>query len=353
MPALRSGTETKTQTVNMALAVLEGQVQEIRNMLQQLNGSQGAVNDRFNAIDEHLKDLEAQSSSTPVGSTLSMFHGYSFENPRSWLSKYEAHGNFHRWDNVRLCAGIPLALAGLAETWYRGLTDAAKNNFEQFKNEFLAKFKIVANWSDDEALLERKQRENETVESYLADVQAKCHRLNKSPEDQKMYLLRGLRPSIKVYVLGQKPKTVEEVWENAKIGESLSKITSESTPFVAAPVSPELAVAIHRLEKRTDDMMNSIKKRERSRADYTGQRQVRASPRKYQDPDRQRPENRFQSRNAPRSNRGYQGRTADGKPICNKCKQIGHIARTCGVVCYRCDKLGHFQRDCIVKMSSN
>ena len=79
-------------------------------------------------------------------------------------------------------------------------------------------------------LADRKQRPDETVEAYVADIERRCCQLSKTPEERMEVFIRGLLPDIGSHVIKAHPNTVDDAVTQARLAQST---TTRSGPQTA------------------------------------------------------------------------------------------------------------------------
>lgn len=264
----------------------------------------------------------------------SQFSGMSSEyNPRNWLDRYVIYGDLNNWDDERKCQALRLFLSGPAEIWYTELPEDRLGDWGFIQEQFIAQF-VDSNpkWLLEQKLFMRKQEDSESVENYISDMRVQAARLGKSPDEKLTYFVRGLRPEIRSYVIGQSPANLAEAEQKARIGESIALISkSENNPQPKVAMVEEKSFLVDLLKKQTEVLDKVMSKLDNMQ------------------------------RTPPKSS--YQNRMVNGKPVCTYCKKIGHTINSCiqansrdnfrrnmgprpQIRCHNCAQLGHLARNC-------
>ena len=155
----------------------------------------------------------------------------------------------------------------------------------------------------------RRQGSHEPLESYIEDIDARAQRLQLSDLETMQCFMQGLRQHLKEHVILQLPGSYAEATAAARLKNSLHASDTTSNQFAASatanlnspptfnnntPVSHE---DLHALQQQLQALQTQL--------------------------GRRNPEPAFRQGNTRNS------RTTDGRPICNLCNKVGHIASRC------------------------
>lgn len=269
---------------------------------------------------------KAQPSVPPSGSNNIKFPSFSGDgnsDVNSFIRNLNLTGAYHNMNSTQKANLLPLLLTGTAQLWFHSATHLSGKSYEELCDALVQQFHTEADmWVLKQQIANRKQMPNETVAQFASDIRSLGHRLNLPSEQNLNTFVQGLRPGLKNYVVLQRPKTFAEAENLAKLKETLpddrpvdrtdeilkaialSKTTAEpkiaayNTPFTSNNASR----ANHSYEKPLGrDEITQIITQELRR-----------------------------SRNQQTQGQDYRNRrTFDGKPICNYCKKVGHIAYVC------------------------
>jgi len=265
-----------------------------------------------------------------VGFRPQTFTGMSDQDPRRWLQRFESYCQISNLQGQRKLEAFQLLLDGPAEIWYRGLALENRNNWvnteQQFRNKFINANNL--NWVKEQSLLTRVQGKNEKVETYIADIRVKCNQLNKTEDETKSIMIRGLLPNIRAFVIGQQPQNLDAAESKARLAESIEnmKQANNSVNAIHTPVSGvsevlgDVVGALRTQGKQIETLTQSMARINRGSA-FSPQRTF-----------------------VPR------GGNADW---CNRCNRRGHTVTNCyrfphsnELTCYRCGFKGHVQSKC-------
>lgn len=249
---------------------------------------------------------------------LEKFTGAVDQDPTDWLQKvddiFEA-GKVEKSDRRRLVVTL---FGTEVINWYR--SENLSSEYDIFKQEFIKAFtspgyrlKIYSK------IINRRQRLDETAQSYSFDILALCSKLNpEMPESEKiLHLLRGLKPTLLQRVMMYDPSTCEELLRYAKRAEVVEDITQPVTtaPTVQTSTTDDAIETTAALRHSTINTNYS--------SSPTPGYQNRSS--NYQQP---RSSSSFNNNNQFRSARQPR-RTPSSKVICYNCNGFGHFSYQC------------------------
>ena len=220
---------------------------------------------------------------------------------------------------------LPLLLKGNANVWFSATT-LPDTTYEKLCEALKTQFHTESDvWLLRQQLLNRKQTQNETVAQFTSEIRKLCQRLQVSAEESVNYLLNGLRPELKNYVILQRPKTFAEAETHAKIREAIPETktgdrTDEILRALAELKSSEPKIAAYNTAYNAPFATGN-----NPRVSYTQERPLgRDEVTQIIRQELRRARNQ-QTRGQDYRNR----RTFDGRPICNYCQKPGHIAYVC------------------------
>ncbi|KAH7982839.1 hypothetical protein HPB52_007400 [Rhipicephalus sanguineus] len=140
-----------------------------------------------------------------------VFRGAPEESISEWLLCYEHVASLNNWDQATKVKFLYLALDGDAKKWHTTqILTGAPNSWEEWAT--LLKTSFTSRHSVEIAYLRlenRTQLPSETPEQYYYDVVQLCARVNPSmtEDDRLRHLMRGLRPDVQEKMIIANPET--------------------------------------------------------------------------------------------------------------------------------------------------
>ena len=258
-----------------------------------------------------------------------------------------------------------------ASSWFSSLDEKLRDDYrtviKHFEDRYLPA--PISRWKRASEIWSRDQRQTESVDDYYADMLRKARDIDQdvSEEDPmtRYAIMRGLRPTLRTYVMQQNPRTTTELLEAAKIAEAT--VTDSAPSF-----NTEILDAISRLEQRVTNSINNDRDNRRVTFNRSPS-QPRRDTRRYRDDDntarRSPTPRRSWGRPAPTTPppaARYQQQTTPGfvpryqqpmmptttqqpvQPGCTRCGRL-HLPGNCvarGKLCRNCGKMNHFAICC-------
>jgi len=317
------------------------------------------------------------------------FNGGISDNGQSWLAKFELWSQYKGVNNQRKLAAMPLLLQQNAATWFQILPADRKDTFDNLRAAFVERYgqNQLAPWQRATRVWCMEQRPTEPVQDFVASIVQAANEAGLTDEQRLQAVIKGLRPSIRQYVLRQQPANIEELLAAA--------ILAERTDLPPASASADVGVIadiVMRLEKQFQQFTVAAFADRRRRDDGEQRRRYDRSvspPRSPPPPapstqdvrDSSRPSargrfnsSRYQrqqpdepSRSASRGERGVrfeertpadQTRRAFGPPpqVCDSCGSDSHPRWRCRyrtVKCFSCNRTGHKSSVCRAAQRGN
>ena len=151
------------------------------------------------------------------------FQGFKTKNPTQWLQKFEDFARISRWTNEGKCYTFGLLMSGPSGSWFANLSDKIRQTYALLKTSFLTTYGIdeAMKLAHDVEFSGLRQKEDETVESYIETMITKAAELGKDEDDIRDAILRGLQPHVQAYVLSKGPRKLADVISSSKVGEKL------------------------------------------------------------------------------------------------------------------------------------
>ena len=221
-----------------------------------------------------------------------------------------------------------LHLKGNASIWFNTSPDLVDKAYPELSAALKEQFHSASDkWLLRQKLNDRKQLPTESVSEYASDIRRTCQRIDLPRSECVNYFVQGLKPEIKNYVVLQRPGTLEEAENHAKLKESVPEkktddrideilkaiaalVKQAQTPTVAAydsysnPQNPTRAQRENQPISK-EDIAQIVSQQIRQELRRTNNSQFNRAP-----PNRNR-------------------RSFDGRPICDYCNKVGHIAYAC------------------------
>ena len=155
------------------------------------------------------------------------FSGRIDEDFIAWKKHTERNLKFLNWDARKCAAYIPTLLQDKALRYYETLSDTITSNKDAVFESLTTKFSTAAKGMlQINKLLERTQRDTETVEEYSRYITQNFSTLGISDEFTKItHFVAGLKPHLGAEVIKANPSTLEDVEQTAMLAELAHKQT--------------------------------------------------------------------------------------------------------------------------------
>ena len=240
-----------------------------------------------------------------------------------FLRQLDQAAIFYKLTDSQKAEVLPLLLTGNANVWFSASSHFTGKTYNQLCEELIKQFHSQSDiWLLRQQLLNKKQTENESVAQFATEIRRLCQRLDVPGEQSIYHFLNGLRPELKNYVILQRPKTFAEAETHAKLREVLSETkTGDRTDEILSALAelkssgePKIAAYNVPFTNSNSPRVSETQEKPLGRDEIT--QIIRQELRR--------------SRNQQTQGQDYRNRrTFDGRPICNYCQKLGHIAYVC------------------------
>jgi hypothetical protein len=249
---------------------------------------------------------------------IEIFNGTEEQDPVTWLQTIDELFDATKTDKNDRRRFLPMYFGEDVKKWYR--SGDQNSEYDEFKKQFINAFtSSTYKWKISTKLMNRRQGNDESVQSYYYDVLSLCARYNPNmQEDEKIvYLSRGLKPSIQQQVIIGNPQKCKDLFEQAKRAEAAAAIIQPSMTVTSATPTEdvdETTAALRRI---------SINKNSR-RNDQSTWTSKRDSNHRWSQ------QQQFSNNNYYNNNQSRQSSQRDPSQLqCYNCNGIGHYAYQC------------------------
>ncbi|UYV60919.1 K02A2.6-like [Cordylochernes scorpioides] len=274
------------------------------------------------------------------------------EDPRPWIESLEEIGFLYHWADYIISRYAAMNMIGSAKTWLN-LHKVSFTSWENFKNRLIEDFASDANKEEMRMRLNRIQQWNEPAIRFAEDILVLCNKVDPQMEEETKinWVIGGLKKEYSFALHLNPPKNTNELLEIGKKLDLFEKNYQEraekSKAIYNGPRSPRShhqeqwknATSFRRPYQNTSKpqapapryYQNTSKPQAPTPRYYQNKPlpQVSAPRRSYTPNPEPKPVYPSKTYNKnPNSNRN---RTKDGRPICFKCNNPGHVARYCRV----------------------
>jgi hypothetical protein len=179
-----------------------------------------------------------------------------------WLEKFNMYCAFKKLggeDKLRL---FHLLMKDRAADWLRALPEHKKQDIDSVTQEFILRHQLscVEKWRQKAELWKRKQLPTESVDDYVATMQATARRL-KMPEPYLAdAIMQGLHPELRLHVLHSKAETVDEILEAARVSEVAHSANITSASQMEALTAKVDLLLTNMVANKTEETTSAPKK---------------------------------------------------------------------------------------------
>ena len=167
---------------------------------------------------------------TNIG-TIASFRGAPTENINEWITQFNWISNINQWTDDVKCALLPGYLEDVAKIWYSTLSVRDRSSYQIVQERLQQAFQQVTSPVQHlNQLLLRTQTKQESVETYAYNKLKLCEDLNKdiAKSDRVTYLIQGMKPQLRSYLLDRKPTSVIQAIQLARESKTTSTLMLNS-----------------------------------------------------------------------------------------------------------------------------
>jgi len=157
------------------------------------------------------------------------FKGENNDNIEEFIRNFKRAAQLCGWSSSKQAQALPLYLKGIANQWFNSLVNKDTLSLDKLIQKLKEEFSSEGlKWRLRQNLAQRKQKANESLNIYKTDIRSHCKRLDLPKSEWLHHFVKGLTPDIKYYVILQKPRTLEQAENLARLKESVSFTASEA-----------------------------------------------------------------------------------------------------------------------------
>lgn len=205
------------------------------------------LSNRLRVLENHIaNNTTNMPDKMNINYKIEPFSGTSSQKAFEFVQKFKSVSKFHEYSKDHQANAFPLHLEGAAALWFDNLADGSKDTIDNILTHFETKFISSAKWSNNHALVNRRQGKDEKIDVYIYAIKLLCTQLTKSSADTINYIIMGLRPNIKAFVITHNPQTLEECERLCVLGEtvlSLSEPEPQKASESISAIQPAQAMA--------------------------------------------------------------------------------------------------------------
>jgi hypothetical protein len=173
-------------------------------------------------------------SITDTAFALQPFSGstHSGVSAEKWLEKFRRYVAFKKITEADQVQLFHLLMRDQAADWLAALPDARKMFIQDLMHEFMKRHELsrVEKWRQTADLWKRKQAVDESVDDYVASMQAAARRINMAADSLIDAVIQGLLPQIRLHVLHTGADSIESILDAARVSEAAHAAnTSQNT----------------------------------------------------------------------------------------------------------------------------
>ncbi len=304
--------------------------------------------------------IEMEGSLSPPS-----FSGDGTQNASLWWDSVTNYSTYRGLNDQQTVALFPLLLRETALGWFQTLPEGSRDTTEHLKPAFLDAFgqPEATRWSRERMLYSMQQTPSQTTLQFVTKVRTAADGLKLDDAHLLRLIIGGLRPSIRAFVLQQKPATIKELLTAATVAEQTAP-PSDSTLAVDS-----LMTELQAIRQQMSAMMPQVREARspspsprRPRVHFQDQGPQKTTyqpqPRYQQQPARpfSRPPSPAARRWPPQSQSQPQQTSGRRQPLgpdasqstCYSCGK-SHRRASCPnrhSICFFCHKEGHLQKVC-------
>jgi len=149
------------------------------------------------------------------------FRGRSSDDPETFLRQFVHCCQYKEYTEPKKFTFFKLLLLDSAADWLDQQPLAVSGDFDRLRQAFEERYKTPDIWKHIAAkeIFNRRQKADENVEGYIVSMRKLAKMIAADDKITSYAILDGLKPHISMYVTQQKPETIQQILEAAKIAE--------------------------------------------------------------------------------------------------------------------------------------
>lgn len=283
----------------------------------------------FSSQDQNQSTLVQLPPAIPHAIIPPPFYGNGEIDVEEWFIQFQKDCSFNRWGDQQRFESLTLSLRGAAEEWRRSYVSQHQLNpteltFSAMSDALRRAFKYQNDFKDVHLLRQLAQGPTETVDSFYWRTINLCNRIDTNISDKikKVSFIEGLRPEIRQALIFDLGQLMIEIVEKAKSVEAI--MSNKTVVSVASAVVPlQLEQQIGDLQTKFSTLQNTLVNIQQQISYQPVTTSLNAIPTAYRSVKRQQDVKK-------RRQTSFRAHwTVDGKPICRRCKKVGHLSYVC------------------------
>lgn len=230
---------------------------------------------------------------------------------------------------------LPFYFTEPVKHWFYQLEANARSSLSQFKLAFFSRFRKN---DEDLDLDDIKQGQEEDIDSFLFRLQQAASDLNITEVELTKKAVKGLRQNIRGHVYMRKPRTMEDLRQEAKLVERGLNMSNPIGDDITATIQASVNAAVSSMQQ----LMAPVSAME---SDPTNRPPNRPPLHQYQ----QRQQHQQNQQHQQHHQQSSRQESMRGKRVCFNCGESCLSKSHCRAKdekCYYCGNKGHFKRVC-------
>ena len=271
------------------------------------------MTDRLHAHDDHIRGGPPRAA----GLQPPIFKGSVHDDFDEWLVLFNRYATFNGRTPNQMLNGFMMFLGGSALRFCQRQTEEVRADLQALQQALREAFATPhQQFLRRQELNNRTQGPLEPLESYIDDIDTRASRLQLTNAETMQCFVQGLRQDLKEHVILQLPETYAAAVDAARLKNSLSR------PNLSASVehTPRVSTLPHSPTSNQSSSASPSNPTYVTREEFLNlqSRLNNMSPANTQQAIRPNVNTSFRNR-----------RSTDGRPICNRCDRVGHVASRC------------------------